>query len=130
MLRGLHFQTPPHGHAKLVLCLFGAVFDAVVDLRQGSPADGQFFTLELSAAKRNMLYVPKGLAHGFYVPSGEALMLYKTSTVHAPAHDAGIRWDSAGIPWPGSKPLVSARDAAFAPLAEFKSPFAFPPGAS
>ncbi|MBI4386850.1 MAG: dTDP-4-dehydrorhamnose 3,5-epimerase [Elusimicrobia bacterium] len=125
VLRGLHFHLPPRAHAKLVYCIQGSVLDAAFDLRKGSPAYGRHVTLELSAAKRNMLYLPVGLAHGFYVMSAEAVVVYKVTGSHSPAHDGGIRWDSAGIEWPGSDPILSDRDAKFPPLSEFKTPFVF-----
>ena len=74
VLRGLHFHLPPREHAKLVSCLRGRVLDAVVDLRAGSPAFGKGLLVELSAAKANQLFIPAGVAHGFYAPEDEALM--------------------------------------------------------
>ena len=123
VIRGLHFQLPPMDHVKLVYCVQGEVLDAVVDLRVGSPTFGRHALFELSAAKANSVYIPKGMAHGFCVLSAQAIMVYKVGSVHAPAHDAGVRWDSAGIPWPTTDPVVSERDASFAPLAKFTSPF-------
>ena len=125
VLRGLHFQVPPMDHVKLITCVSGAVLDAVVDLRVGSPAYGRHLTLELNAETANMLYLPVGLAHGFFVQSAGALLLYKVTTVYSPAHDAGLLWNSAGIPWPERSPLISARDGAFPSFADFKSPFAY-----
>lgn len=125
VLRGLHFQLPPHDHVKLVYCLDGEVFDAVVDLRKGSPIFGRHATFRLSADRANMLYIPSGLAHGFYTLSETATMMYKVSTVYAPEYDAGILWKSANIPWPNMNPIVSARDQGFIPLDSFQSPFVF-----
>jgi dTDP-4-dehydrorhamnose 3,5-epimerase len=125
VLRGLHFQIPPRDHVKLVTCVSGAVLDAVVDLRVGSPAYGKHLTFELSAEKANMLYLPAGLAHGFYVQSADALLLYKVTSVYSPAHDAGLLWSSAGISWPDRSPIISVRDGGFPAFAEFKSPFVF-----
>lgn len=123
VLRGLHFQTPPQDHIKVVSCLRGEVLDAVLDLRKKSGTYGKHFTLKLNAEKGNMLYIPKGCAHGFYSLSADSVMLYKTSTIHSVENDAGILWNSAGIKWPGKKPLISPRDAAFPELRDFKSPF-------
>ncbi len=123
VLRGLHFQTPPHHHDKLVYCVEGAVLDAVVDLRKGSPSFGNHLVLELTADKANMLYIPNGIAHGFYVVSDSATMMYKVSSMYAPEHDTGIRWNSAGIGWPDAKPIVSARDAGLPAFCAFESPF-------
>lgn len=125
VVRGLHFQSPPRHQAKLVYCPQGAVFDAAVDLRVGSPTYGAHVTLELSAENGHMLYLPPGLAHGFYALSETALMVYKVTSTYAPDCDSGILWNSAGIVWPGATPLLSARDQAFLPLAEFDSPFRY-----
>ncbi|KAF0196333.1 MAG: dTDP-4-dehydrorhamnose 3 5-epimerase [Bacillota bacterium] len=125
VLRGLHFQAPPHDHTKLVFCVLGEVLDAVVDLRVGSPTYGKFETFRLSAQKANMIYVPQGLAHGFYVLSESAILMYKVTTIHSPEHDTGILWSSAGIPWPCLNPIMSARDSMFPPLASFVSPFKY-----
>lgn len=125
VLRGLHFQLPPHQHDKLVYCTAGTVLDAVVDLRKGSPTYGDHIMIELSAEKGNMLYIPRGLAHGFYVTSESATMVYKVSSAYAPDHDSGILWSSAAIPWPDAKPQISQRDAGFSALENFLSPFVF-----
>ena len=125
VLRGLHFQTPPHDHAKLVYCLAGKVLDAIVDLRVGSPTFGKFELIELGATKANMLYIAAGMAHGFYALEDNTIMQYHVTSVYAPNHDVGIRWDSAGIPWPDSAPILSDRDAKFSTLADFASPFTF-----
>lgn len=123
VLRGLHFQLPPREHAKLVHCPHGEVFDVAVDLRRGSPTEGEALTLHLSAAQGNALYLPPGLAHGFQALSDEALVAYAVTSVHAPDLDAGIAWDSVGVDWPLPEPLVSERDRAFPALEDFRSPF-------
>jgi len=125
VLRGLHFQTPPHDHYKLVTCVEGAVFDVVVDLRKGSNTYGRHESFDLKGASGDTVFVPTGCAHGFYVRSNGAIMLYNVSTLYMPSHDTGIRWDSVGVAWPSAAPILSDRDAAFAPLAEFNSPFVF-----
>ena len=122
-LRGLHFQTPPMEHHKVVTCLRGRAWDVAVDLRADSPTYGEHVSVDLSDARANALYLPAGVAHGFCVTGAEALLYYKVSTVYAPEHDAGIRWDSAGIPWPISDPILSDRDQKLQPLAGFRSPF-------
>lgn len=124
VLRGLHFQAPPAALSKLVFCVEGDVLDAVVDLRKSSKTYGKTFTAKLSARKANMLYIPKGCAHGFYALSKRVFMLYKTTALYSPKHDTGIRWDSAGIKWPCKDPIISARDAALPPFGKgFKTPF-------
>ncbi|SMC39080.1 dTDP-4-dehydrorhamnose 3,5-epimerase [Sporomusa malonica] len=125
VLRGLHFQAPPMDHIKMVYCVQGSVLDVVVDLRVGSPTYGQFEAFQLSADLHNMIYIPRGLAHGFYVQSEYAIMLYKVTTVYSPEHDCGISWSSIGYSWPDSTPIISARDSDFIDLKDFKSPFRY-----
>ena len=123
VLRGLHFQEPPFALTKLVFCVEGEVFDAVLDLRWRSKTYGKGFTVRLSSRKANMLYIPKGCAHGFYTLSRRAVMFYKTSEVYSPEHDTGVLWSSAGIKWPVGKRLLSKRDKSFAGLASFSARF-------
>jgi dTDP-4-dehydrorhamnose 3,5-epimerase len=125
VLRGLHFQLPPKDHAKLVYCLQGKVLDVALDLRKGSPTFGQHQIFELSGDKANMLYLPKGLAHGFYAVDGPAVLVYKVTSEYDSKCDTGILWNSAGINWPTLSPVMSDRDRSFVTLAEFNSPFTF-----
>lgn len=123
VIRGMHFQLPPADHAKYVCCLAGAVRDVILDLRKDSPTYGQHHSAELSAENRLGFYIPSGFAHGFLSLTEGSLMLYKTTTVHTPDCDAGIRWDSFGYDWGIAAPIVSARDAEFQILTNFKSTF-------
>jgi dTDP-4-dehydrorhamnose 3,5-epimerase len=123
VLRGMHFQIPPHHHHKLVFCLAGRVLDVVLDLRAGSPTFGQSTGVELSPELANGMYVPAGFAHGFLALEEGSTMLYKVSSLHAPDHDRGLRWNSFGFPWPVPSPLLSARDAGFGSFADFFTPF-------
>lgn len=125
VIRGLHFQLPPMDHVKMVYCVYGAVFDVVLDLRVDSPTYGNFEIFELTAKKANSIYMPKGMAHGFCVLSQEAILGYCVTTTYSKDCDSGIRWDSAGIPWPVSDPIVSQRDLALPRLNEFISPFKY-----
>jgi dTDP-4-dehydrorhamnose 3,5-epimerase len=125
VIRGFHFQNPPCDHVKLVYCLSGTVVDVLLDIRRGSPTYGQVASFELGAAKGNMLYIPSGIAHGFSAISEEAIMQYKVSTVYAPQHDSGIRWDSVGFRWPTDAPVISKRDREFVTLESFVTPFTF-----
>ena len=126
VLRGMHFQLPPHDHAKLVYCTAGRVLDAVLDLRIGSPTYQRHVLIELEAESAHMLYLPKGVAHGFYTLSDSAIMMYKVSTVYAPENDAGLLWNSVGIPWPDKSPTLSTRDKAFPTFTDFRdNPFTF-----
>jgi dTDP-4-dehydrorhamnose 3,5-epimerase len=124
VIRGMHFQTPPHDHAKIVRCISGQVLDVALDIRRDSKTYGQHVTFTLAATNPQAVYVPRGIAHGFLTVSDEAVLEYHTSTVHHPASDKGIRWDSFDCQWPlQGAPLTSPRDAAFARLADFQSPF-------
>lgn len=123
VIRGMHFQTPPADHAKYVCCLRGAVRDVILDLRTASPTYGQHFSVELSAENHLGFYIPSGFAHGFLSLTDDSLMLYKTTSVHTPACDAGLRWDSFGYDWGVDNPIMSARDAAFGGLTELISAF-------
>jgi len=114
VLRGLHYQRPPHAQSKLIRVLYGAILDVVVDLREDSPARGRVFQCELSAANRLQLFVPRGLAHGFAVLSPEAEVAYKCDTYYQPGAEAGIRYDdpALAIDWriPPEYLLLSEKD--------------------
>jgi dTDP-4-dehydrorhamnose 3,5-epimerase len=120
VLRGLHFQRPPHEQGKLVRVTAGKVFDVAVDVRRVSPTFGQWVGVELSAENFRQLWIPPGFAHGFLVVSDTADFLYKTTAYYAPEYESSVRWDDADIAvaWPlpdGANPSLSDRDAA-APL--------------
>jgi len=123
ILRGLHFQLPPYDHVKCVTCLLGKIFDVVVDLRKDSKTYKQYFSIELDAEKGNMLYIPKGFAHGFQVMSETAIFLNRTTTIYHPESESGIRWDSCGINWPNMNPVLSDKDKQLIKLNDFKGPF-------
>jgi dTDP-4-dehydrorhamnose 3,5-epimerase len=123
VIRGMHFQTPPMQHAKLVYCLSGAVLDVVLDLRKASPTYGWAVGFELNARKANMIYLPEGLAHGFVSLSDDSIMQYKVTSVYSPANDRGILWNSFGFEWPVARPVVSQRDLQHPALASFETPF-------
>lgn len=125
VLRGLHFQTPPMDHVKMVYCVLGNVLDVVVDLRIGSPTYGKHEQFSLTSEKGNIVYIPAGLAHGFYVLSETAILIYKVSTVYNKELDSGIHWDSVGISWPDHNPIVSERDAGLQPFSDFESTFVY-----
>jgi dTDP-4-dehydrorhamnose 3,5-epimerase len=127
-LRGLHFQTPPHGQDKLVRCVRGRIFDVAVDVRRGSPTYGQWVGAELSAENGHQLFIPIGFAHGFVTLEPDCEVTYKCSDTYAPANDGGIRWDSVGIDWSipaGVTPELSDKDKVQPTLAEFDSPFEY-----
>ena len=119
VIRGLHFQLPPKQHAKLVFTPQGKILDAVVDLRPASQTFGTRHTLPLSAECGRALYIPAGCAHGFRALEEGSLVCYATTSPYSPEHDSGIRWDSAGIDWGISTPVVSERDASLPSMDEF-----------
>ncbi|MDT7927952.1 dTDP-4-dehydrorhamnose 3,5-epimerase [Tepidimonas sp.] len=114
VLRGLHYQAPPHAQGKLVRVVRGAVFDVAVDIRPDSPTYGRWVGVELSESNHRQLWIPPGLAHGFLTLSDEADFLYKTTDYYSPAHERCIRWDdpTLAIEWPlgGRAPQVSEKD--------------------
>ncbi len=123
VLRGLHFQLPPNDHVKCVTCLQGKLFDVVVDLRKESDTFGKHLAIELDGEKGNMLYIPKGLAHGFLVLSDNAIFLNRTTTVYNADSDTGIHWNSCNINWPVKNPILSDKDRLMTELKDFITPF-------
>ena len=118
-LRGLHVQLPK-SQGKLVRCTEGAVFDVAVDIRQGSPAFGRWFGIELSAENFRQLWIPPDFAHGFCVLSERAQVEYKCTELYDPAGDLSIGWNdpAIGVEWPIADPVLSPKDAAAPRLAE------------
>lgn len=129
VLRGLHYQRPPAAQTKLIRVTRGAIFDAVVDLRKGSPTFGRWTGLTLSAALWNQLFVPAGFAHGFLTLEDEVEVQYKVTAPYRPDLEGVIRYDdpSIAIEWPldGLDPLLSARDREAGPLSEADLPDAW-----
>ena len=114
VLRGLHYQLPPHAQGKLVRVVRGTVWDVAVDIRQGSPTFGQWVAEELSEDNHRQLWIPPGFAHGFVVLSETADFLYKTTAYYAPQHERCILWcdRDLDIRWPGvvNNYLLSEKD--------------------
>ncbi|MEX2595640.1 MAG: dTDP-4-dehydrorhamnose 3,5-epimerase family protein [Salibacteraceae bacterium] len=125
VIRGMHFQHPPHAHAKIVYCTSGKLLDVILDLRIGSPMFGKAIELELSHDNFKGVYMPVGVAHGFAVLEDNTCMVYLTSTVHNPNADDGIHIRSFGFNWPFNQPICSDRDQQFIDLDAFDSPFIF-----
>lgn len=121
VLRGLHYQLPPHAQGKLVRVTSGRVFDVAVDVRRGSPRFGKWAGVQLSAESHRQIWIPPGFAHGFLVLSETADFLYKTTDYFDPGSERAVRWNDpkAGIHWPdvGVPPMLSGKDAA-APFIE------------
>lgn len=125
VLRGLHFQLPPHAQGKLVRCTAGAVFDVAVDMRRDSPRFGRWVGVELSADNHRQLWIPPGFAHGFLVLSDTADFLYKTTELYAPQAEGAVRWNdpAIGIEWPdlGLEFKLADKDAQAPLLADAKT---------
>lgn len=111
-LRGLHYQAAPHGEVKLVRCTRGAIFDVIVDLREEAETFGTWYGVELTAANGRMLYIPKGMAHGFQTLMDESEVAYQMSETYHPERARGVRWDDAriGVRWPEVVKAMSERD--------------------
>lgn len=120
VLRGLHYQLPPHAQSKLVRVVQGEIFDVAVDIRRNSPTFGQWTGVALSAENARQLWAPAGFAHGFLVTSDTAEVIYKVDAPYAPECERSISWcDTAiGVDWPGieQEPTVSQKDRAAPPL--------------
>lgn len=117
-LRGMHFQDPPHSQAKLVRVTAGSIYDAIVDLRPGSATYGRSFAVELSAATRRMLYIPKRFAHGFLTLEPGSEVFYQFDERYAPGAEGGIHYadPDLAIAWPRAVEVVAERDANLQPL--------------
>ena len=128
-IRGLHFQRPPHGQAKLVRCVRGSIMDYAVDIRRGSPTYGQHVAAKLTAEGGEQLLVPIGFAHGFVTLEADVEIAYKVSDVYAPECDGGIVWNdpTIGIDWPlpETGAVLSEKDKVLPTLAQFDSPFEY-----
>lgn len=127
VLRGLHFQLPPHDQAKLVRVISGAVIDVAVDLRKDSPDYGKHYSILLSGENKKQLFVPRGFAHGFVVLENDTIFSYKVDNIYAPEFESGIIWNDPdlSIDWQlnGITPLLSDKDKELQSFKSFKSPF-------
>ena len=124
VLRGLHYQLPPHAQGKLVRVVRGAAFDVAVDIRRGSPSFGKWAGETLSAQNRRQLWIPAGFAHGFVALEEETEFLYKTTDFWDKASERSIRWDDPeiGIDWPALELIVSQKDRDAGPLKSAELP--------
>ncbi|MDB3889580.1 dTDP-4-dehydrorhamnose 3,5-epimerase [Candidatus Pelagibacter sp.] len=111
-LRGLHYQNVPNAEVKLIRCLKGAIWDVVVDLRDNSNTFGKWFGEKLSSENRTMMYVPKGLAHGFISLTPNSEILYLVSDFYAPESEGNLIWNDpdVGIEWPINPLIISDKD--------------------
>lgn len=123
VVRGMHFQTPPADHVKLVYVSNGRILDAVVDIRKHSNTYGRTFTIELDSIHGRYLYIPKGLAHGFVSLEENTIVNYAQTSCYNRNHDCGIDSMSVGIDWGVAEPIRSGRDLTFPALKDYNSPF-------
>jgi len=112
VLRGLHFQKNPRAQSKLIRCTHGEILDVVVDIRKGSPDYLRWQTFGLSKENKDMLFIPKGFAHGFVTLTDNVEIQYKVDELYSPEHDRSIRWDdpAIGIDWGIENPILSEKD--------------------
>ena len=129
VVRGLHFQKPPYAQSKLVRCAVGKVLDVAVDIRKGSPTYGKTVSVELSEENHRMLFLPRGMAHGFSVLSSDAIFQYKCDNYYAKESEGAILYSdsSLNIDWqvPADKMILSDKDKQNPLLKDFDSPFTF-----
>lgn len=125
VLRGLHFQAPPHAQAKLVRVTRGAVLDVAVDIRKNSPTYGKHETILLSAENNMMFYIPAGFAHGFVSLEDNTVFQYKCSAYYNKASEGCLLWNdpTLNIDWNVERPLLSPKDAEGQLLSGFVTPF-------
>ena len=127
VVRGLHFQLPPHAQAKLVRVAKGCILDVAVDIRRSSPTFGKYVAVELSDKNHRQVFIPQGFAHGYSVLSEEAVVEYKCDNYYAPESEGAVAWNDAdlAIDWqiPADKIILSAKDKAHPSLAECKTLF-------
>lgn len=115
-LRGMHWQNTPYEETKIVRCTQGSIFDVALDLRSNSPTRLRWFGARLSAESRNMMYVPRGCAHGFLTLEDNTEVCYQISQPYHPESAQGVRWDDPAfaIVWPAEVRVISERDRSFA----------------
>jgi dTDP-4-dehydrorhamnose 3,5-epimerase len=129
VIRGLHYQQAPYAQTKLVRVIYGAILDVAVDIRKGSPTYGHKVCLELSAANKRQLLIPKGFAHGFSVLSDVAEVMYKCDALYNKESDAGIIYNDPvlNIDWqiPAEEAIISDKDKVLPQMADCKNNFVF-----
>lgn len=124
IVRGLHFQLPPHAETKLIRCIRGEVLDVFVDIRKDSPTFGQWDSVLLSEKSFNAAFIPRGFAHGFCTLTDHSEVVYKVDNFYTPEAESGLLWNDPeiGIEWPIiENVMTSAKDAKNFTLAEFVS---------
>lgn len=123
VIRGMHFQLPPHHHHKLVNVISGKIQDIVLDLRENSKTYKKYISVELSAENQTALFIPKGCAHGFKSLMDNTIVMYNVSTGYNRDADCGVKYNSFGLDWKVENPVISDRDNSFKALEEIGSIF-------
>jgi len=123
VIRGMHFQAPPHDQAKIVNCISGKILDVVLDLRKNSPSYGKSIGLELTGDNETTVFIPRGCAHGFYTYEDKSIVTYVVETNHNKDADQGVLWNSFGFSWPSKDAILSTRDQQFPTFQNFVNPF-------
>lgn len=125
VLRGLHFQKPPHAQAKLVRVISGSVIDVIVDIRKNSPTYGRHFSIELSEENKLLFYIPAGMAHGFLTLTDNTIFTYFVSDYFNKQSEGSLFWKDSdlGIDWPCENPIISEKDKVENLIKNFNSPF-------
>lgn len=111
-IRGLHYQRAPFSEIKIIRCIEGAFFDVIVDVRKNSPTFLQYFSIKLTPDVHQMLFIPKGCAHGFQTLSNDAKMIYFHTENYSPESEAGLHYADPilGIEWPNKPSHISEKD--------------------
>lgn len=125
VIRGMHFQTSPYEHTKIVYVPNGKILDVVLDIRRGSPTYGKYFSCNLSSENRHILIIPIGLAHGFKSLKDNTNVTYMQTAIYSPLNDLGIHYESFGFDWACDNPIVSSRDLSFQNLEDLNSSFIY-----
>ena len=130
VIRGMHFQLPPYAQAKIVHVIKGRIVDVLLDLRTDSTTYGKYVSIELEEGDGKVVYIPKGLAHGFASLVNSSTVLYLFDGPYSSEFEGGIRYDSFGYEWKIDRPILSTRDFSFPEFYRFKSPFRLPKDAT
>jgi dTDP-4-dehydrorhamnose 3,5-epimerase/CDP-3, 6-dideoxy-D-glycero-D-glycero-4-hexulose-5-epimerase len=118
VIRGMHFQTPPFDHVKMVYVINGVILDVCLDLRHNSKTFGNYFSCTISGNDSNYLYISKGIAHGFASLADNTIVHYAQTSCYSKEHDQGVKYDSFGFDWNITNPIISQRDSAFPGFAD------------
>lgn len=120
VVRGMHFQLPPHDHEKLVYVPHGSILDVVIDLRKNSPTYGMYNSIELSDLNKKSIFISKGFGHGFKSLVDDTITVYNVTTEYNSIADSGIHYDSFGFDWKIDNPILSLRDESFLGFNSFR----------